>query len=1116
MKEQSTPSIDQLCETDLAELKSSGLSAQQISKLGHFTVDDVKLAKKQVGFKHTGLVFSYFNPLSGQPYLTSKGRPYYRIKPRDWASSALGDPPKYLSPHGEGNKPYWSRLLQQFSLKAQKTSIPLHIVEGEKKADSLAAENFLVLGLSGVWGWLDKTTRLEEIDLPPAQLIEDDEEAQKDLTDKKLEESRLLPEIVESINWQHRPVYISFDSDLWQKPGVEKAARSLAEALNQLGAKCHFVILPSEINGEKNGVDDFKVRHGIEAYAKLCRLALPKLENKDPFPLYKIMLCWSVLKDCWRFRAGMGWYFWQGDCWKIRSDCEFESSLIEFFDQQQWLGTKGLDTLIRQLRSRLLVYEKFWNPKNKLTFSNGTLNLNTNEFASHCRGDFITQVLPYEYDTTAVCPQWQKFLLEAVGGDTEAVELLRAFIKWILLPKDRSKKYPIEKALDLLGPKGSGKGTFLDALMNVVGSESTGTFDSASFQSPNSLTQLLDKKIAVDADSFGRISDVGQFNKIVSNEPVLVKKLYKDMANARLGTVIVRAYNRVPEVPDGSEGLDRRVIVVSFNNRPRSLDLDLPQKLSLETPGIFQWAWSMPFNEVKRRIYRAGEVKSVAVASTKRFEINNPEYVFLVEVFGEGNRVKVGDFYASYLDWCKENGLGAKKRRKLMEAVSAFGVTSKKSTGGIYFASVPKMSDFDLITHLGINKNLSAFEKTLTPFCSTYSTSPESARVSGSQETPLTPVTPLSETPLIETHDSGENPPPTPNSTPITPPSPTYSTHQKPDTEGFSCESGARGVTEGKTFSKTNSSPESLPAAPTINSVPETHNSGENHSQTQNSTPITPPSPTYSTHQKADTEGFSGESGARGVTEGKTFLKTNSSPESLPAAPKHLPTPDLGEAPPEPPYQLGCQYLMRRFADTTIQNPHFEWVRATLVGFEDPPFYTKFIFELADGSNCRKYNDEIESLPVQSLDLEQLQLLTRLLIEDEQGRFLQYELIETQANQFFRLKSNASQKPIDNRLWSRRELIEAHAVIKKPEPAPSTSSFSPGDCTTFSRSEVPTNGVVKIIKLLDGLKALCQCVNDRFITLELNFLKPSSPRKFKAERQHFLSFFGGNHEPEFS
>ncbi|NEO34366.1 MAG: hypothetical protein F6K36_28990, partial [Symploca sp. SIO3C6] len=854
-------------------------------------------------------------------------------------------------------------------------------------------------------------------------------------------------------------------------------------------------------------------------------------------PLYKIMLCWSVLKDCWRFRAGMGWYFWQGDCWSLRSDCEFESSLIEFFDQQQWLGTKGLDTLIRQLRSRLLVYEKFWNPKSKLTFSNGTLNLNTNEFASHCRDDFITQVLPYEYDTTAVCPQWQKFLLEAVGGDTEAVELLRAFIKWILLPKDRSKKYPIEKALDLLGPKGSGKGTFLDALMNVVGSESTGTFDSASFQSPNSLTQLLDKKIAVDADSFGRISDVGQFNKIVSNEPVLVKKLYKDVANARLGTVIVRAYNRVPEVPDGSEGLDRRVIVVCFNNKPRVLDLDLPQKLSLETPGIFQWAWSMPFEEVKRRIYRAGEVKSVAVASTKRFEINNPEYVFLVEVFGEGNRVRVGDFYASYLDWCKENGVGAKKRRKLMEAVSAFGVTSKKSTGGIYFASVPKMSDFDLITHLGINKDLSEFEKTLASSYSTYSTSPEAASVSGSQETPLTQVTPLSETPLLETHDSGENHSQTQNSTPITPPSPTYSTHQKPDTEGKSGESGARGVTEGKIFSKTNSSPESLPASPIINSVPETHNSGENLSQTQNSTPITPPSPTYSTHQKPDTEGFSDESGVRGVTQGKSFSKTNPSPESLPASQMketHIDvdngcdtkneqknfssstppqtTPDLGEAPPEPPYQLGCQYLMRRFAETAIEDSHFEWVRATLVRFDDPPFYTKFILEMADGSHCRKYHDDIELLPTQSLDVEQLQLETRLLIEDEQGRFLQYQVIEILPHQLFRLKSFACQKPIDHRLWSRRELIEAHAVIKKPESAPPVSSFSPGDCATFSRSEVPTNGVVKIIKLLDDLKALCQCVNDRFITVELNCLKPSSPRKFKAERQHFLSFFGGNHE----
>jgi phage/plasmid-associated DNA primase len=182
--------------------------------------------------------------------------------------------------------------------------------------------------------------------------------------------------------------------------------------------------------------------------------------------------------------------------------------------------------------------------------------------------------------------------------------------------------------------------------------------------------------------------------------------LFKDAISARLCTVIVRAYNRTIEVPDGSEGLDRRVVVVPFNHQPKEVDLELSEKLQKELSGIFAWAWSVPMAEVKRRLTWAGAVPAVAEASIKRFEANNPEYCFLADVFPDGNeQVKAGDLYSSYVEWCKESGYSPKKIRKFVEAVQALGCQRSAKAHGCFYYSIPSMSKFDLIEHMGLRQN---------------------------------------------------------------------------------------------------------------------------------------------------------------------------------------------------------------------------------------------------------------------------------------------------------------------------------------------------------------------------------------------------------------------------
>lgn len=706
---------------DYAELKSLGMTDAQLIQLGHYTQEDKKLAKKQLGINHRGLIFRYLDPVTGLPYLNSKGKPFHRMKPRDWSETwddPTENPPKYLSPKDEGNKPYFSPLLQHFNRLAKKPNIDLDITEGEKKADVLAAHGVFSVGLAGVYGWLDKNCRLEEVDIPPAQIIEDDEEAINSLDDK-LPQSRMIPELKEALEWQYRRINIVFDSDSNSKRQVRGAVKDLAEALAELNAEPYIVRLPNEVDGSKNGVDDFIVRHGLDAYnflRKIAKLAFKKQKfhfPKEPTQYEKIIMAWAVMKDAWRYRPGVGWYNWTGTHWVSRTTAEFQESVTAFQDAQGWEFPVGKDLMLYQLQSRMLVRDDRWNPTHLLAFANGVLSVRDNTFTEgHNHEDFLTVVLPYDYDPTAQCPRWISFLNEALGGDQDGINLLQAFIKWILLPKPRNKKAEIEKCLDLQGTKGTGKGTFLDILVALVGAENIGAIGSKTFESSTHLADLLDKKLSIDSDAFGFLSNVGLFNKVVSNEPVSIKRLYKDPVTTRLGTVIVRAYNRFLEVPDGSEGLDRRIIAISFDNQPKVVDLELSEKLQKELPGIFTWAWSVPISEMKRRITWAGSVESVANASVKRFEANNPEYSFLKAVFPAGNpQAKASDLYHSYQLWCKDDaGISPKKRRKFSEALQSLGCEHKRTMDG-YFYSIPSMDEFDIVKFLGLSKKILPSEK---------------------------------------------------------------------------------------------------------------------------------------------------------------------------------------------------------------------------------------------------------------------------------------------------------------------------------------------------------------------------------------------------------------------
>ena len=85
-----------------SELLASGLPIDSHAALGYRSVT-AEEAYALVGYKLSGWVVPFNNP-QGKPYLCSNGKPFHRFKP-DPGQMQGDNPPRYLSPKGEGCRP---------------------------------------------------------------------------------------------------------------------------------------------------------------------------------------------------------------------------------------------------------------------------------------------------------------------------------------------------------------------------------------------------------------------------------------------------------------------------------------------------------------------------------------------------------------------------------------------------------------------------------------------------------------------------------------------------------------------------------------------------------------------------------------------------------------------------------------------------------------------------------------------------------------------------------------------------------------------------------------------------------------------------------------------------
>lgn len=237
---------------------------------------------------------------------------------------------------------------------------------------------------------------------------------------------------------------------------------------------------------------------------------------------------------------------------------------------------------------------------------NALLDLSTGEQLNFLPGIYLTKRIDFDYDPTALCPRWTRFLQEILG-DSDVINYLQEVIGYTLTGETNAHQMWL-----ISGNGANGKSTLLAVLQKLLGRdlaqqtpESVLLGQAASGGASSELVRLEGIRCAVLTETrLGQYLNETRVKALVGADPIAARKLYQDYVEFKPQAKFFLATNNLPLVKGSDLGIWRRLVVMRFNQQFEvGADSSLEDDLNNELPGILNWAM-----EGAKRWYAQGKV----------------------------------------------------------------------------------------------------------------------------------------------------------------------------------------------------------------------------------------------------------------------------------------------------------------------------------------------------------------------------------------------------------------------------------------------------------------------------------------------------------------------------
>lgn len=246
-----------------------------------------------------------------------------------------------------------------------------------------------------------------------------------------------------------------------------------------------------------------------------------------------------------------------------------------------------------------------------LAVKNGVLDVRTGELQPFSPEFFIFNALNVEYDPTAQCPLFTKFLAEVVPSETDR-KVLQEHGGYALLKENR-----FQKALMLTGNKQNGKSTFLHVLESMLGKGNVSAIPLQLLSNSNFrfyISQLYGKMANICADLPAQpLAETDVFKKIVAGDTVTGEFKYHPAFDFVPYAKLFYSANQLPSLPKDTEAFLVRWDMVEFPKQflPGDPRRDPELKAKLTTPeelsGVLNWCLEGLQRLLRQNAFTRGE-----------------------------------------------------------------------------------------------------------------------------------------------------------------------------------------------------------------------------------------------------------------------------------------------------------------------------------------------------------------------------------------------------------------------------------------------------------------------------------------------------------------------------